>query len=186
LGFKKSEADAAVFYIHTGKDILILAIHVDDCTMTGSSDDLIQSYKLKIKSKYDFTDLRPIYWLLNIKITQDCENCTISLPNHVISTHSLGDLILQTSDLPQHLWTQYLVFEEPVSTDTRTSCRNVPHPLLRSCWLAPIPCHCHMPSYPVPNQNILAISASSGTGSLGRSEACISVLGRYEGLGFNL
>ena len=42
LGFKRCEADQAVFYIHAGKDILILAIHVDDCTMTGFSDDLIQ------------------------------------------------------------------------------------------------------------------------------------------------
>jgi Reverse transcriptase (RNA-dependent DNA polymerase) len=79
LGFKKCEADQAVFYIHAGKDILILAIHVDDCTMTGSSDDLIQNYKLKIKSKYDLTDLGPIHWLLGIKITRDRENRTISL-----------------------------------------------------------------------------------------------------------
>ena len=79
LGFKKWEADPAIFYIHTSKNILILAIHVNDCTITGSSDDLIQSYKLKIKSKYDLMDLRPIHWLLGIKITQDHENCTISL-----------------------------------------------------------------------------------------------------------
>ena len=79
LGFKKCEADHTVFYIHAGKDILILAIHVDDCTMTGSSDDLIQSYKLKIKLKYDLTDLGPIHWLLGIKITRDCENRTIPL-----------------------------------------------------------------------------------------------------------
>ena len=79
LGFKKCEVDHAVFYIHAGKDILILAIHVNDCTMTGSSDDLIQSYNLKIKLKYDLTDLRPIHWLLGIKITWDCENRTISL-----------------------------------------------------------------------------------------------------------
>ena len=47
--------------------------------MTGSSDDLIQNYKLKIKSKYDLTDLGPIHWLLGIQITRDRENHTISL-----------------------------------------------------------------------------------------------------------
>ena len=36
LGFKKCEADPAIFNIHNGKDILILATHIDDCTMTGS------------------------------------------------------------------------------------------------------------------------------------------------------
>ena len=79
LGFKKWEADPAIFYIHTSKNILILAIHVNDCTMRGSSNGLIQSYKLKIKLKYDLTDLGPIHWLLGIKITRDCENRTISL-----------------------------------------------------------------------------------------------------------
>src|SRR3984957_20392952 len=79
LGFKKWEVDQAVFYIYAGKDILILAIHVNDCTMTVPSDDLIQSYKLKIKSKYDLTDLGPIHWLIGIKITRDRENRTISL-----------------------------------------------------------------------------------------------------------
>ena len=78
LGFKECEANPALFYIPTGKNILILAIY-NDCAMTGSSDDLIQNYKLKIKSKYDFTDLRPIHWLDGIKITWDHENHTISL-----------------------------------------------------------------------------------------------------------
>ena len=44
--FKKCETDPAIFYIH-----------VNDFTMTGPSDDLIQSYKLKIKSKYDLMNL---------------------------------------------------------------------------------------------------------------------------------
>ena len=78
LGFKKCKANPAIFYIQAGKDILILAIHINDCTMTWSSDDLIKSYKLKIKSKYDLIDLGPIHWLLGIKITWDCENHTIS------------------------------------------------------------------------------------------------------------
>ena len=79
LRFKKCEANPAIFYIHANKVILILAIHIDDCTMTGSSDDLIQSYKLKIKSKYDLMDFGPIHWLLSIKITQDHEKHTMSL-----------------------------------------------------------------------------------------------------------
>ena len=43
------------------------------------SDNCIQSYRLKIKLKYNLTDLGPIHWLLSIKITQDHESCTISL-----------------------------------------------------------------------------------------------------------
>ena len=74
LGFRKSKANPAVFYIHSGTCIIILAIHVDDCTITGSSTMLIQHYKAQIKSKYELTDLGPISWLLGIKITWDQEN----------------------------------------------------------------------------------------------------------------
>jgi hypothetical protein len=79
LGFKKCEADPVVFYIHSGKPIIILTIHINDCTVTGLSHTLVQQYKLKIKSKYALTDLGPINWLLSIKITQDHKNQTISL-----------------------------------------------------------------------------------------------------------
>ena len=101
----KCEADQALFYIHTSKDILILAIHVDDCTMTRSSNDFIQSYKLKIKSKYDLTDFRQSIGCLALKSLGIVKTAPYHFPNHPISTHSLGDLILQILDLTQHLWT---------------------------------------------------------------------------------
>ena len=37
IGLQKSEADPAIFYVHIGSEVVILAIHVDDCTITGSS-----------------------------------------------------------------------------------------------------------------------------------------------------
>ena len=71
VGFKRSEADPAVFYTHQGNEITILACHVNDCTITGSSQVLVQSYKDKLKQKYSLMDLGPANWLLGIKITRD-------------------------------------------------------------------------------------------------------------------
>jgi hypothetical protein len=79
LGLKRSKADQAVFYAHIGKEIIILAIHVDDSTITGSSYSLIQQYKSKINSKYSMTDLGPVNWLLGIKVTRDLAAHTLSL-----------------------------------------------------------------------------------------------------------
>jgi len=79
LGFTKCEADPAVFFIHSNDDIIVLAIHVDDCTITGTCTKLIQEYKAKIKSKHSLTDLGPVNWLLGIKITRDLEARTIAL-----------------------------------------------------------------------------------------------------------
>ena len=42
LGFKKCKADPAVLYIDSGKQILILTIHVDNCIVTDLSHAFIQ------------------------------------------------------------------------------------------------------------------------------------------------
>ena len=79
IGFKRSEADPAIFYIHQDNKIIILACHIDDCTITGNSQDLIQNYKDKLKNEYSLTDLGAVNWILGIKITRDLEAQTISL-----------------------------------------------------------------------------------------------------------
>lgn len=97
LGFKKSEADPAVFYIHQGTNIIILACHVDDCTIAGSSQELVQSYKEKLKNKYSLTDLGAANWLLGVKITRDLEARTLSLSqssyiNSILTRFNFTDL----------------------------------------------------------------------------------------------
>jgi transposase InsO family protein len=79
LGFCVSDADPGVFYARVGQHIIIIAIHVDDCAITGSSKKLIESYKHKLNEKYPLTDLGPISWLLGIKVTRNREARMISL-----------------------------------------------------------------------------------------------------------
>jgi hypothetical protein len=59
IGFSVSQADPGVFIAKIGNDILILAVHVDDCIFTGSSALLITEYKEKINSllQYGALDL---------------------------------------------------------------------------------------------------------------------------------
>jgi hypothetical protein len=73
LGFRVNEADPGVFSTHEGDDTTILAIHVDDCLITGSSPQLISDYKQKLNKCYSLTDLGPVHWLLGIKITHNRE-----------------------------------------------------------------------------------------------------------------
>ena len=68
-----------MFYARIGEDILILAVHVDNCIFTGSSKSLIVEYKSKIDACYALTDLGPVHWLLGIKVTCNRNECTISL-----------------------------------------------------------------------------------------------------------
>src|SRR6266850_4173263 len=70
LGFRVAGADPRVFVAHIKKHILILAVHVDNCAMTGSSPKLITAYKGKLHERYTLTDLRPVSWLLGIQVTR--------------------------------------------------------------------------------------------------------------------
>ena len=79
LGMKRSEADFGVFYAHTVTDIILLAIHVDDCMLTGNNVAVLTEFKRKIGAIYKLTDLGPISWLLGIKVTRDRELRTLHL-----------------------------------------------------------------------------------------------------------
>jgi hypothetical protein len=96
LGFQVNNADPGVFSSHVDNHTTILAIHVDDCLITGSSPELISDYKHKLNERYSLTDLGPVHWLLGIKITRDREARTISLSqtsyiDTILSRFSLSD-----------------------------------------------------------------------------------------------
>ena len=82
LGFRVTEADPGVFKACILNHTLILAIHVDDCILTGVSKKLIEVYKEKINSRYALTDLGPVHWLLGINIVRDRKKRTVTLSQH--------------------------------------------------------------------------------------------------------
>lgn len=82
LGFTRAEADWGVFYKHEGEHLIVLAVHVDDCLVTGSSQRLLDETKTKIGALYKLTDLGAVSWLLGIKITRDLDAGTLSLSQH--------------------------------------------------------------------------------------------------------
>ena len=58
---------------------MIIVIHVDDCTIAGNSQELIDDAKNKIKSHYAMTDLGQASWILGIKITRSIDDRTLAL-----------------------------------------------------------------------------------------------------------
>ena len=46
----------------------MLATHVNDCVITGTSKDLIADYKYRLDAVFSLTDLGGIHWLLGIKV----------------------------------------------------------------------------------------------------------------------
>ena len=83
LGFRRTEADHGVF-LKTWTDgrRIILAAHMDDCLVTGSTQKLVNEFKGRMNGKYKLMDLGPCKWLLSIKVEHDPDNQTISLSQH--------------------------------------------------------------------------------------------------------
>ena len=130
IGFQKSEADPAVFFIHSGNNITILAIHVDDCTITGNSNEIIQDLKVKIESRYSLTDLGPINWLLGIKITRDLEARTLSLSQSSYIKSILGRfnfMDLKPFSTPIDTSIQYSKSQCPQTLEETAEMRQIPY-----------------------------------------------------------
>lgn len=76
---------------------MIIAVHVDDCLVTGNSMELISKFKKDIHKTYKITDLGPCTWILGIKITCDLINRTTSLSQQsyidtILTRHNFDDL----------------------------------------------------------------------------------------------
>ena len=61
----------AVFFVSVARDIIVLFIHVDDSTITGSSVTLINVFKRRIAKRFSITDLGSISWLLGLAVIRD-------------------------------------------------------------------------------------------------------------------
>ena len=96
LGFTRSESDPAVFYWHEGNDRMVIVVHVDDCTIVGNSQELIDDCKRKINAKYAMTDLGPTSWVLGIRSFGTSTNELSDFRKRRISTQFFDDSISRT------------------------------------------------------------------------------------------
>ena len=130
LGFRTSATDPGVFYARIGDKLLILAAHVDDCAMTGSSGKLITAYKSKLNDKFPLTDLGDISWLLGIKVTRDRAAHTISLSQSsyidaILSCFSLSDAKAYATPMVPSVF--YSKNDTPLSPSDVARMRKVPY-----------------------------------------------------------
>lgn len=79
LGFTRADTDFGIFYLRTQTQLILLAVHIDDCTMTGNSQKLIDQYKTQLNKRFSLTELGPIGWLLGLEVKCDRDVRTISL-----------------------------------------------------------------------------------------------------------
>ena len=130
LGFTRMEVDWGVFVVMIAHHILILASHVDNCMVTGSSSTLIKVFKEEISMHFKITDLGPISWLLGMKVTCDRKARTISLSqesyiNAILTKYNFADAKPVTIPLDPHI--QLSELQCPKTTSEIACMQNVPY-----------------------------------------------------------
>ena len=130
LGFTWMEVDWGVFITIVAEHILILASHMDDCTVTGSLLEVIKAFKEEIGTCFWITDLGPISWLLGMKVTRDHRNHTISLSqepyvNAILTKYNFTDVKPVSILLDPHI--QLSEKQSPTTTNKIACMQNIPY-----------------------------------------------------------
>lgn len=80
LGLTQCDVDQAVFFSRSASgELVIVVVHIDDCTIGASTIHLITALKDKICTYVEITDLGDLHWLLGIEVTRNRESRTLSL-----------------------------------------------------------------------------------------------------------
>ena len=81
LGFSCCSVDQAIFYKSSKdkKEIMVIMVHINDCTITVSSLHLIKDFKASLCKHIGVTDLSELHWMLGLEIKQDQEARTIHI-----------------------------------------------------------------------------------------------------------
>jgi hypothetical protein len=89
--------DQAVFFQRKGGTIIIVLVHVDNCTIAATAMKLIEHFKQEIAKHIKITGLGELHWLLGIEIKCNREKCTIHLSQYsyidsILHHYNLQDL----------------------------------------------------------------------------------------------
>ena len=68
LGFLRCEVDQAVFFKQGKGRLIVVLVHVDDCSIVANSSSLVTGFKTEIAKHVNITDLGDLHWILGIEV----------------------------------------------------------------------------------------------------------------------
>jgi hypothetical protein len=132
LGFTRCGGDQAVFYRRceeTGVLIVVL-VHVDDCSIVGKTKALIARFKLEIAKFVDITDMGELHWILGIEVRRIREERRILLSqksyiDSILRRYGFEDL--KPVSTPMDPNTRLTSAQSPSTTEEVAAMRHVPY-----------------------------------------------------------
>src|SRR5258708_29937457 len=97
---------------------MVIAVHVDDCTIAASSTRLVEDFKAGLCRHVEVTDLGALHWMLGIEIRRDWEAGTVHLSQRayldsILRHYHLADL--KPLSMPMDTSTQLTTEQAPTS-----------------------------------------------------------------------
>ena len=131
LKFSRSDVDQAVFFRRDKEQLLIIVlVHVDDCTVTATLMNLINDFKANISKHVEITDLGELHWLLGIEVKRDRQSRTIHLSQRsyldsIIRRYGFQDL--KPVSIPMDTNIRLTTAQSPSTTADFALMRDVPY-----------------------------------------------------------
>ena len=95
-GFQRLECEYCIYFQHTGNDIIIVAIHVNDFFMVSSSRNTLARFRMQLQSVWQISDTGDTHFCVGIALSRDRARRTVSLSQTalidcIISQFGLSD-----------------------------------------------------------------------------------------------
>ena len=130
LGFLQCEVDQAVFYRRKGTGLVIVLVHVNDCTIVATTKFLIENFKITIAKHVEISDLGELHWILGIEVRRERENKKIFFSQRayldsILRCYGLDEL--KPVSLPMETSIRLTSAQSPSTTEEIARMRNVPY-----------------------------------------------------------
>ena len=129
IGFTRCRIAHAVFY-HYDQDAIVLAVDVDDITITGDSKRGIKWFKEQLSVRYKIKDLGDLNWLLGLEVTRDHDQRMITFGQSVYIQNVVDHFNLQDAKpllIPMSPGDNLSIKDCPEAPDEINKMRHVPY-----------------------------------------------------------
>ena len=132
LGFTQCSVDQAVYHKSdaAARELMVLAVHVDDCTIAASERKLVDDFKARLSKHVEVTDLGELHWMLGIEVKRDREAGTIHLSqrSYIDSIlHRFNFADLKPLSTPMDVQAKLTSEQAPSTAAEFAAMRNIPY-----------------------------------------------------------